>query len=254
MRNEEVVGVLNPDKLFGITRAGDGGFDLRARAVQVAGAADEELGLGAIAEEAEIVVAAFGVDGQAESDKAGNARIATANLEADPGAEGESGKEDGAMELAVEPVERGADVVLFALAGIVNAFAQSGAAEVEAQDGQAEGLEGLHRVVDHLVVQGASAQRVRMADEGGKGGIGRAGIEERFEPAGGGAEIVDGAEGGGGDVGHGFILGVTDSGQGFVVGRQETGDGRQKVGVGRQETGDRRWDTRGTAPGTLGVP
>lgn len=110
------------------------------------------------------------------------------------------------MEFAVEPVESGMDVVLLAAAEVVAAFAEAGAAEIEAQDGQAEGLEGLHGVVDHLVVQGASAERVRMADKRGKRGVGRAEVEQSFEPAGGRAEIVDGAQQGGVSVGHRLSL------------------------------------------------
>jgi len=202
LRHEEVIGAGDEDELFGIAGAGDDGFDLGARAELVARAADEELGLRATGEEAEVVIAAFSVDGKSQSNEAGDARVATTYLEADPGAEGESGEKDGAMELLVEPVESGANVVLLAAAEVVGALAEAGAAEVEAQDGEAEGLEGLHGVIDDFVVQGASAKRVGMADEGRKRGVGRAGVEEGFEAAGGGAEIVDGAEGGGGGVGH----------------------------------------------------
>jgi hypothetical protein len=202
LRHKEVVGAGNPDQLFGLAGEGDCGLDVGNGAVLISRAADEELGLGAIAQEAEVVVAAFGVDGKPESDEARNARIAAADLEADPGAEGESGEEDGAMELAVEPVDGGTNVVLLAAAVIVGALAEARAAEVEAKDGETEGLEGLHGVVNDLVVQGASAQRVRMADEGGKGRVGRAGVEQSFKAAGGGAEIVDGAERSGAGVRH----------------------------------------------------
>lgn len=198
-----MVGARNPDEIFGFAGEGNGGFDLRDGAERVVVAADEELGLGASAEEIVAVIAAFSVDGEAEGDESGDTGIAATGLEADPGAEGESGEKDGAMELAVEPGEGGADVVQFAAAEVVLAFAEPGSAEIEAKDGEAEGLEGLHGVVDDFVVEGAAAQGVRMADEGGEGRRGRADVEQGLKPAGGGAEIVDGAEeGGAGGMGH----------------------------------------------------
>ena len=123
-----------------------------------------------------------------------DAGISAAGAEAHVGAEGEAGEEDGPMEVLGDPCEGGADVFLFAVSVVEEAFAAADAAEVEAEDGQAEAEEGLGGVVDDLGVHGAAGGRVRVADEGGEGGVGLAGVEEGFELAGGAAEIVDGLE------------------------------------------------------------
>ena len=99
------------------------------------------------------------------------------------------------MEGAVEPVESCAHVILLATAVIVAALAEAGSAKVEAQDGQALGLEGLHCVVDDLVVHGSAAERMRMTEQHGVFRIRRAGVEQRFEMTGWAGEVVDGADG-----------------------------------------------------------
>jgi hypothetical protein len=52
-------------------------------------------------------------------------------------------------------------------------------------------------VEDDLVVQGPAADGMRMADNGGVGGVGRAGVQQSFEPAGRAVE-EQGTDGGGG--------------------------------------------------------
>ena len=49
---------------------------------------------------------------------------------------------------------------------------------------------------DDFVVERASVERMRMADEGGVSGVGGSGIEEGFEASGGAVE-EEGADGGG---------------------------------------------------------
>ncbi len=95
-------------------------------------AAEEELGLGAAWEEAVGVVAAGGADGQAQGDEASDAGIAAGGAEADVGAEGEAGEEDGFGELFGEPGDGGADVFNLAAALVMEAFGEAGAAKVEA--------------------------------------------------------------------------------------------------------------------------
>ena len=146
-------------------------------------------------EEAVGVVATFGPDGQAEADETFHANVAAAGAEADRCApKGETGEEDRLAEVQFEPLQGGANVVLLAVAIVVDAFTETNAAEVEAQDGKSEAGEDLHGVVDDLIVQGASAGRVRMADECGKGRVVAAGVEDGFEAAGGAEEVVDGAD------------------------------------------------------------
>ena len=85
------------------------------------------------------------------------------------------------MILGVEPVERRADVVDFAVAVVVFALAQSGSAEVEAQHGKAEAVQRLHGVEDDLVVQRPAEQRMRMADQRCVRRVVGARVEQRFE-------------------------------------------------------------------------
>jgi len=101
-----------------------------------------------------------------------------------------------------DPVEGCAYIVLFAVTVVMRAFAEAYAAEVEAKDRNAEGREGLHRVIDNFVVHGAAASRMRMADERGVWGVVAASVEERLESAGRTAEIVDRTDLGGCGLGH----------------------------------------------------
>ncbi len=100
-------------------------------------------------------------------------------------AEGEADDQDGQCVALVQPVEGCAHIVALAAALVMLAFAESGAAEVEAQRGQAERLHRLGRAVDDLVVHGAAAHGVRMADERGVSRIRLSFDEERFQAAGG---------------------------------------------------------------------
>ena len=98
------------------------------------------------------------------------------------------------MQAGIEPVESCADVVDLACSVIEAAFAETDSAEVEAQNRQPCRGEDLHGVVDDLVVQGAAAERMRMADECGKGGVGAAGVENGLESSCRSVEIFDGAD------------------------------------------------------------
>ncbi len=98
----------------------------------------------------------------------------------------------------------GADVFDLAAAFVVGALAEAGAAEVEAQGGDAEMGKGLHGVVDDLVVHGAAGGWVGVGDDGGVGGVFEAGVEDGFEAADGAEEVVEGADVG--PEGHGVSL------------------------------------------------
>ena len=193
---EEVLGVGDDDGVPGLGGGGEEGGEDFGGAELILCAGDEELGLGAGGEEVVAVVAAGGADGEAESDEAGDAGVSAAGAEGYVGAEGEAGEEDRFGEVGGEVVEGGADVVHFAATFIVDAFREAGAAEVEAQDGDAEGGEGLGGVVDDPGVHGAAGGGVGVGDEGGVGGVVEASVEDGFEAARGSAEIIDGADGG----------------------------------------------------------
>jgi hypothetical protein len=131
------------------------------------GAETRELGDGAAGgQEVVGVVAACGADGKAQADEAADAGVAAAGAEADVGAEGEAGEEQREVIRCGHPVECGADVVDFAAAVVVRAFAQARAAEVEAEDRKADLRESFCRVVDDLVVHGAAAEGVWVGDDG----------------------------------------------------------------------------------------
>ena len=74
------------------------------------------------------------------------------------------------------------------------AFAQAGAAKIEAQHGESEAVERLHGVKDDFVVQRSAVQRMRMANEGGMRCAGRTGVEQGFQASGGAGE-EEGADG-----------------------------------------------------------
>ena len=70
----------------------------------------------------------------------------------------------------MERVERGTDVALLAMATVMLSGARTGAAKIESQHGDAEGIERLRRLIDDFVVHGAAEKRVRVADDGGERG------------------------------------------------------------------------------------
>ena len=78
-------------------------------------------------------------------------------------------------------------------AAVVRSLAESCAAKVEAQDRKGEPpggiVEGLHGVVDDLVVEVAAVEGVGVADERGKGSVGSAFVQKGFKTAGGAGQI-----------------------------------------------------------------
>ena len=113
--------------------------------------------------------------------------VTATSKERHPCTEAEAHQHDGSMELALKPVQGRADVVGLSRA-VMDAFTEPGAAKVESQyrplQTEVRRVERLHRVVDNLVVHGAAAARMRMADESRAGGRVVAFIEQSFKPAG----------------------------------------------------------------------
>ena len=91
------------------------------------------------------------------------------------------------MEFVVEPIEGRANVFDFALAVVVLAFAESGAAEVEAQYRPAEAVQRFRGMEDDFVVQRTAEERVGVADDCGMRGV-AAYVEQGFEASGGAFE------------------------------------------------------------------
>src|SRR6266536_424119 len=176
---------FDADKFLRIGERLNQRFQFSGRAKLVARSADEKFRLGARAQELEIINEAFeGQRGQAEYDERPNAIVGIGGAESDSGAERESGKEHGQSEFMLEPVEGRADVFDFAEAACVLAFAQPGAAEVEAQHGESEAIERFHGMKYDLVVQRAAVERVRMAHYRCMRRVWRTAIQQRFEEPG----------------------------------------------------------------------
>ena len=134
---------------------------------------------------------AIGFGWQAEggegADFGARLRMAT-GLEGHGRAKAEADGDEGKLVFVFKPVEGGEGVGCFCTA-VVSTLAEAGAAKIETKDREDQAplgvVEGLHGVVDDLVVHGAAARGVGMADEGGKESVRSALIEESFRrPAG----------------------------------------------------------------------
>ena len=190
---EKMIAGFDADQLLWIGEGVDERFEFAWRSELVTRAADEEFGLGALAQEPEIVSAVFSVDfgaggdqdsGQAEGNERRDTVVGIGGAQSDSGSKGKAAKDYRERKLAFEPIEGGAHVFNFADAVGVLAFAQSGAAEIKAQHGESEVVERLHGVEDDFVVQRAAKQRMRMANHRGVRRVLSARVEQRFQASG----------------------------------------------------------------------
>ncbi len=155
----------------------------------IARSAYEELRLDALPQEFEIVDTVFDSDGgQTKGDECAYTIVSVASAQAYGGSERKAGEDYGQREFALEPVEGGAHVFDFTDAVCVLAFAQAGAAEIEAQYGESKVVERLHGVEDNFIVQRSSIEWMRMADHSGMRRVGRSGVEQGFQASGGAGE------------------------------------------------------------------
>ncbi len=176
---------LDANQLLRIGEGADERFEFTGGAELIARAADEELGFRAPAQKFEIVDAVFsGNGGQAEGNERADSVVSIGGAQSDGGSEGKAGEDYGERELAFEPIERGAHVFDFPDAVGVLAFAQSGAAEVEAEHGESEAVERFHGVEDDFVVQRPSIERMRVAHQGGMGRTRQSCVEQGFQASG----------------------------------------------------------------------
>ena len=197
-----MVSPFYPQETFGLGGCGEELLHVLAGAVLIVIATDEELRLHAAGEKFVGIVTAFCVSRHAEADQALDPDVAAAGAQADVGAEGEACEEDGTPEVELQPGECGADVVLLALPVVECAFTEPYATEVEAEYGQSKGGEGLHGVVDDLVVHGSTAGGMGMADERGVGCVVAACVQQCLQTSCGAVEIVDGLNLRGGGLAH----------------------------------------------------
>lgn len=158
------------------------------------GAADKKLWLPAAGQEVIVVVAPLCMHRQAESDRTMHPVVIAADLEADVCPKGETCEEYRQVKLVFQPGKGCANILLLTVAVVMHTFAEAGASEVEAENGKVEGLEGLHGVVNNLIVHGAAAQGMGVAYEHRVLRIRSAGVEERFKPACGASQVVNSSE------------------------------------------------------------
>lgn len=186
-----MISALDQDQLLRIRQRGNQRLQLRSRAELVTRSADEQLWLIAGLQKFIGVntrffrICSHGSDWNSQANRSADTRIGAGSAQSDRGTERESGENQRQVQLRVEPVERGADVVDFPDAVIMFSLAQSSSAEVEAQHGKSETAQSLHRVEDDFVVQRSSEQRMRMANYSGMRRVLSAGVEQGFEASSG---------------------------------------------------------------------
>ena len=86
------------------------------------------------------------------------------------------------MKFGIQPIERGAYVLYFAVALIVFPLAQPRPAKIEAQHRESKTVQRLHGVKHHLVVERPAEQRMRMTDDRRMRGTFAAGIQQCLQP------------------------------------------------------------------------
>ena len=187
---EEVVGTGDYVALVRLRGRGHDALQNVRWAEFVAIAGDEQFGLGATGQELVGVVATCSLNRDSEAEDSGNARIAASGAKPGVGTERETGEENRLGVLTRQIVETGADVVDLAASEVVCTLAATGSAEVEAQDGQAEVAEGLHRMVDNFVMHGSPKKWMRMRDQRNVGCVVGAGIQQGFKTTVGTVEVL----------------------------------------------------------------
>ena len=119
------------------------------------------------------------------ADRRFHSRIRAGGFQADRGSERKSSEYKRQLKFDIEPVERRAYVIHFPDSMIVFTLAQTRAAKIEAQHGKTKTVQRLHGVKRDFVVQRATKQRMRMANDRGMGRVLRARVEQRLQPASG---------------------------------------------------------------------
>ena len=182
-----MVGAFNQHQFLRFGQAGNESFEFGFWPELIAGTADEQLWLRAVCQDVERIYTwlfsslSDGNDGCSNANGRANTRVRASGAKSHRCAKRESGEKHRQMEFGIEPVQSRADIVHFTIALVMFPLAQSGSAKVEPQHGEAEAVEGLHRVEHDLVVQRSTKQRVRMTNQCGVRCIGRACVKQRFQ-------------------------------------------------------------------------
>jgi hypothetical protein len=184
---EEMVSAFNQNKSLRFRNRRKQGFQLRPRTKLVACSADEQLWLGTILQEIQLISArCFRILGDrnrrnSHADYGRHSSVGTCGAQPDRRAEGESRKQQRQVELRIQPVESGAHIIDFAVSVIVLAVAESGATEVEAQHRKTKAVQRLHGMKHDLIMQRPAKQRMRMANDCGVSRALGTRIEQRLE-------------------------------------------------------------------------
>ena len=214
--DKEMVRIRNPYQLLWIWCSRYHGLYSFHWAIRIVIAAEKELRLAARAQISIGISSALRQYGKAKRDQAMDPRVTAAGLHADIGAEGKSSKQNGTMKFLLKPIKRSPYILLLAKAVVMQSLAAPSAAKVKAQHGETQSMEGLHRVVNHLIVHGAPAHRVGMADQGAVRRVIAALVQQGFQRA-CGASQVKGSNGGRNGLGfHRDAVGIILRARGAV--------------------------------------
>jgi hypothetical protein len=179
---KKMIDSLNHYKLILARYRGNEPFDLLDSPVFVLASMHKQLGFRALSQERKVRA----VDGNTQPYQVSNARIFAPDAHTDPRAKAEPRKQQRHPgNFCSKKIKRGANVVLLALAAIVNPGAKSGATKIKSQNRNTQGVQRLRRLVNHLVVHRAAKQRMRVANHAGKRrSPGRRWLpENRFKPS-----------------------------------------------------------------------
>lgn len=171
MARKKMVGVIDDGQLIFTGQRRDEFGNLGSGAMHIVCAVDKEFGFPTAQEISEIGV----VDGNAKANQIGDTRIGAADAKANPAPETETDEKQGDVrKLRGEKIDGGLGVAQLALAAVVRPGAESRTPKIESQDGNAKGNQGFGGLIDNLVVEGATIERVWGADHGREQGGGRA--------------------------------------------------------------------------------
>src|ERR1700688_3101255 len=182
-----MLGAFDQHQLLRFGRRSNESFEFGWGTELIAGSAHKQLGLRALLQEVECIhprlFRSLGNrnDRRSDTNDRTNSSVCTSGTQSDRRAERESGEQQRQMILGIEPVERSADVVNFAIALVVLALTQSRSTKVEAQHGKAKTVQRLHGMEHDFVVQRSAKQRVRMADQRRMSGVSGSGVQQRLQ-------------------------------------------------------------------------
>jgi hypothetical protein len=178
---KEVVGTLHPEQPLRFRRPLEDSFHNVAGTVLIVVAAKEKLRLRTSLQKVVDIVSTLRVNRQAQTNQTLHPLISAAGAQANVRTEGEAGEQNRTREPVLKPAQRSTDIVLLALPIIEGTLAQPNATEVEPQHRQPEGREGLHRVVDDLVVHRPAARRMGMTHQRSIRSIIAPRVQQRFQ-------------------------------------------------------------------------